>query len=146
MFYKVIRDGIVIDVLFGAAWVCLGKHGRPVHCDVRRATGVISSDGSIIYHIDGAPFLGDYMDVIVASIDEAEANALQDELDIGKEVPAEPEAGEPETGEPETTPEDTSAEEVMSAAAMRQSIIDLQAQNAMLVECILEMSEVVYGV
>ncbi|MBR4081133.1 MAG: hypothetical protein IKK21_05055 [Clostridia bacterium] len=156
MFYKIIAGGVVVDVLEGAAWVCLNKHGRPVHCEASRATGVISSDGSIIYHIDGAAFLGDYMDVIVANIDEAEAIALKEQLDIGAEVPAEPEAPETDTdaGEDATEGEDAGNDEtqVMSAAAMRQRMLEQDAKLAeqdatiqMLTDCILEMSEVVYS-
>jgi len=144
MFYKIINGDSVVDVLFGASWVCLGKHGRPVLCDVRKATGVVSSDGSTIYHIDGAPFLGDYADVVIVCIEEAEAVQLKEQLDIGN-VPAEP---DPPITEPENPgEEDTGTEEtpVMGAAAMRQRIIDLENQNAMLVECLLEMSEVVYS-
>ena len=153
MSYKIIRDVTVIDVLDEAVWICLSKKGHPIRCGSLMAAGVLSSDGSAILHIAGAAPLGDYPDVSVVDITPEEAAALRAQLDLGEEVPDEPPIDDAPTDEPPPDQEENdSSENVMTAAEMRRHIVDLTAavetmvkQNTMLVDCILEMSEVVYG-
>lgn len=136
MYYKIIKDGIVIDAVEGSPWVCMGKHGYPVRCGPDRATGVLSHDSSIIYHIDGAVPLGDYQDVIVADIGWQEYDELRALLDDGEEVPVpEPVYPEPEP-EPEPDPEQPEVEKPMSVQEMREKIIEQEAQIADLTEAL----------
>lgn len=134
MYYKIIKDGIVIDAVEGSPWVCLGKHGYPVRCEPDRATGVISSDSSIIYHIDGAAPLGDYQDVIVADIGWQEYDELRALLDDGETVPVpEPVIPEPEP-EPEPEPDQPVEEKPMSVQEMRERIMEQDRQIAELTD------------
>lgn len=127
MYYKIIKDGVVIDAVTGSPWVCKGKHGRPVRCDPRHATGVLSSDSSLIYHIDGAAPLGQYQDVIVADITAEEYEALLPELALGETVPVTPVVEE--TPSP-TVLQEVSPAPIMSAAQMRQHILEQDKQIA----------------
>ena len=134
MYYKIIKDGAVIDAVTGSPWVCKGKHGRPVRCDPRQATGVLSSDSTLIYHIDGAAPLGDYPDVIVADIGWQEYDELRALLDDGEEVTApKPELVIP-VPEPEPTPEQPEAEKTMSVQEMREKIMEQEKQLAKLTD------------
>lgn len=134
MYYKIIKDGIVIDAVEGSPWVCKGKHGYPVRCGPDRATGVLSHDSSIIYHIDGAAPLGDYQDVIVADIGWQEYDELRALLDDGEEVPVpEPVIPEPEP-EPEPAPEQPEQEKPMSVQEMREKITAQEQQIAELAD------------
>lgn len=50
-YYKVIKNGKVIDVLDRLVYVKIQKkHGIPVNCDCNEAEGIISSDGKTIWH------------------------------------------------------------------------------------------------
>ncbi len=133
MYYKIIKDGVVIDAVMGSPWVCKGKHGRPVRCDPRHATGVLSSDSSLIYHIDGAAPLGEYQDVIVADITAEEYEALLPELALGETVPAMPVAEEPSSP---SVLQEASPAPVMSAAQLRQHILEQDKQISQLTEMV----------
>ena len=136
MYYKIIKDGIVIDAVEGSPWVCKGKHGYPVRCGPDRATGVISHDSSIIYHIDGAAPLGDYPDVIVADIGWQEYDELRALLGDGETVPVpepEPVIPEPEP-EPEPEPDQPEPERPMTVQEMRERIMEQDRQIAELTD------------
>lgn len=54
MYYKIIKDGRVIDVLDRIIYVrWQEKHQIPLLCSESRAQGVLSSDERHIWHIDG---------------------------------------------------------------------------------------------
>lgn len=54
MYYKVIYNGQVIDALDRLSFVkYLPKHNIMVNCTENEAQGIISSDGSHIWHVDG---------------------------------------------------------------------------------------------
>lgn len=53
MFYKVIKDGKVIDVLTHLSYVKFQVKNRiMVGCDESSAQGIISSDGKYIWHLE----------------------------------------------------------------------------------------------
>lgn len=53
MYYKVIKDGKVIDVLNRLVFVKYQpKHNIMVLCDKSEAQGIVSSDESYVWHID----------------------------------------------------------------------------------------------
>ena len=136
MYYKIIKDGVVIDALDGGVFVRRNPRGLIVSCGPDRAIGVVSSDSSLIYHIDGAAPLGDYPDVIVADIGWQEYDELRALLDDGEEVPVpEPVYPEPEP-EPEPDPEQPEVEKPMSVQEMREKIIEQEAQIADLTEAL----------
>lgn len=51
MFYKVIKDDKVIDVLDKLVYLCYQeKYNRMVFCDAEKAQAIFSSDGKHIWH------------------------------------------------------------------------------------------------
>lgn len=53
MYYKVLKDGKVIDVLDHLVFVKYQKkHNIMVLCDKSEAQAIVSSDGSYIWHVD----------------------------------------------------------------------------------------------
>jgi len=133
MYYKIIKDGVVIDAVMGSPWVCKGKHGRPVRCDPRHATGVLSSDSTLIYHIDGAAPLGDHPDVIITDISQEEYERLLPQLELNETIPDMPDAPEVEPESPTSHAEETS---VMSPSQMRQHILKQDRQIADLTQTV----------
>jgi hypothetical protein len=54
MFYKVINKNSVIDAIFDPIYLCCQKgNNRLVRCNKIEAEGVLSSDGSIAWHVEG---------------------------------------------------------------------------------------------
>ena len=80
MYYKVIKNGKVIDVIDHLSFVKYQqKHGIMVACDESEAQAIISSDGEYIWHIDGLyniPVNG-YDTVKLEEIDEYEYKQLK---------------------------------------------------------------------
>lgn len=80
MFYKVIKDDKVIDVLNGLVFLKYQKkHDRMIFCDVSEAQAILSSDGNIIWHEESLcdiPVFG-YDTVHVEEIDEYEYMQLK---------------------------------------------------------------------
>lgn len=77
MFYKVIYDHIVIDVLSNPKWVIWAKKScRFLETDITSANGVISSDGSCTYNLEGKDkfenYHSNYKTVVVIEISEGE--------------------------------------------------------------------------
>ena len=51
MFYKVVKDNKVIDVLDRIVYLCYQKkHNRMMYCDESKAQAIQSSDGKYIWH------------------------------------------------------------------------------------------------
>lgn len=80
MFYKVIKDNKVIDVLDGLVFLKYQKkHGRMQFCDEAEAQAIFSSDRNYIWHVEGLydlPVFG-YDTVMLEKIDEFEYNRLK---------------------------------------------------------------------
>ncbi|MBR5014261.1 MAG: hypothetical protein IKY16_06610 [Bacteroidales bacterium] len=90
-FYKVIQSGKVIDVLQNPVFVKKSTRGHIISCDVSEASGVVSSDCSLIWHIAGKEVIPntDWQDAELADIDEVEYKELYTLLDLGAEIPSE---------------------------------------------------------
>lgn len=141
MFYKIVSNGQIVDVCDGLTFVRLQKRNSIfLHCsNEAEATGIISSDGSTIYLLEGAEPVNDLAYATYTEITEEQYIDLREQLvengmlDNPKdEPPAAEEDDGTETTEPVAKSED------------RKLIESLQAQVDMLTECILEMSEYVY--
>lgn len=53
MYYKVMQNGNVVDVLDRLIFLkYLPKHNVMVHCDIDEAQAILSSDQNIIWHVD----------------------------------------------------------------------------------------------
>ncbi|MBQ9229093.1 MAG: hypothetical protein IJ680_03510 [Paludibacteraceae bacterium] len=151
MFYKILLDGMVVDVIDGKNFVKYQNSNdmKLLTNNEDEAFGILSSDMSTIWHLEGLldpPENGGFSTVAAVEISEDEAKALREQLGDGEPVenPEEPEPEDPGTEEPE--------EPVMTPTEMRQRITELTAtvedltqHNEMLEECLLELSEIVYA-
>ena len=145
-YYKLIHSGEIVDVLCGdnAIWMTENPRSLTLYVGAQeQARGVLSSDGQTTYHIAGTPPFAEYpqfADVALEEISPDEYQALREELDAGRQ-PVEP-AQEPP--EPAEQPGEAPAPKTRMAQ-LESLVADLQAQNDMLAECLMEMSEIVYG-
>ena len=80
MYYKVMKDGKVIDVLDHLVFVKYQKkHNIMLLCEESEAQAIVSSDGSYVWHLDwllNIPVDG-YDTVQIEEIDEYEYNQLK---------------------------------------------------------------------
>ena len=141
MHYKIISGGQIIDACESLNYVRWQDKNRLfIGCASEWADGLISSDGSEIYILDGArpldlPADAAYRTVTYEEITPEEYQEIRDELDAGQAIVIpDPEPSGDDTPQPQTR-----------LAQLESQVAELAEQNAMLVECILEMSEVVYG-
>ena len=96
MFYKVIKDNEIIDVLDNITFVKIQiTHNRLIVCPEKFAQGILSSNGENIWFVDGIieENINKYEVVELIKIDETEYNILKDALISNEfiEVPEEPE-------------------------------------------------------
>ena len=82
MFYKVIKDGKIIDVLDSLVYVKYQKkHNRMMFSDIEEAQAILSSDRKHIWHMEGLYKIpveaGHYDDVRAEEIDEYEYEQLK---------------------------------------------------------------------
>jgi hypothetical protein len=75
MYYKILKDNKIVSVIDNLSYVCLSpKSGRILLCNQDEAQGIVSSDGSTIWHLKGFydfPF-GDYEAVEAIAITKEE--------------------------------------------------------------------------
>lgn len=145
-YYKIMQNGAVIDAGYTfLKWV--EKHHCLMICEPAQAEYVQSYDRTTIYHDSwlrpvptGAPACEAAKVVVIGETEYDEIRAL---LDDGEEVPVDPVEPEPEPIEPDDPVEPD--DRPMTVAEMREKIAEQQESISMLIDCILEMSEVVYG-
>jgi hypothetical protein len=82
MFYKVIKDGKIIDILDSLVFVKYQKkHDRMVFSDMEEAQAILSSDRKYIWHTEGLyriPVEAGYYDVVeLQKIDKYEYEQLK---------------------------------------------------------------------
>lgn len=147
-YFKIIRDGNVIDA--GEIFLKWQKKNRVmVSCPPEEAQFILSGDGNTIYRVqwlNPAPEeAGQHEVVEAAMIERQEYLDLRTQLDEGEIVPdPKPIVPEPDP-EPEPESEHPATEKQMTIAEMRQRIKAQDTEILMLTECLLEMSEIVYG-
>lgn len=150
-FYKIIRDGEVVDAAFTfLQWN--ERHSCMMACEPRDAQFVQSYDGESIYRVAWLnPVSGElaerYETVETAMIDRQEYEDLRAVLDDGETVPLPPETEEPPDKPPEEPPEEPEepGERPMTVQEMRDKIREQEEMLQILTECVLEMSEVIYA-
>ena len=131
MYYKVISEGQIIDVCDGLNYVKWQARNRLfLSCEANGADGIVASDGSAVYLLTGAEPVGDCAYVTTVEISLEEYDELRAQLIDGGMI-------EDDTADPGNEP--------VARAKWLERLEVLEAQNAMLTECLLEMSEVVYG-
>lgn len=150
MFYKIMQGNTVIDAIAGVQYVVFQERNRlNIIGKKAEAFGIMSSDMSTIWHVDGLadiPVDSEYQTVAMVEITEEEYDTLREQLAAGDVVEDPEEEQQPDEG---TTEE---PEVVMSPTEMRLRINELTAtvealtaEKDMLMECVLEMSAVVYA-
>lgn len=106
-----------------------------VRCDERDACGIVSLDGSSIYTLAGKNIGGGFDSeetaVIIPYAEYEELSLLEEQTDPEEDSPV--------------IPEDVPEETILTRAELTRRITELEEQNALLQDCILEMSEAVYG-
>lgn len=91
--YKIIKDEIVIDVIRNPKYVLfLDRNNTVLPTDISYAQGIISSDGSTLWHVEGFPEFSDYETVSMIEVTEREGIELENIL---KGIIAEAEALKP---------------------------------------------------
>lgn len=155
IFYKILADGKVLDVndVF-LRWQ--PKHGVMLVCDPAKAEFICPRDCSGYYHPswlnkppEGAVYDGE---IDAEEITEAEYRALLEQLEAGGTVVnPEPDpggTGGEDTGAGDNETSDSGGQQKPTVADMKQLVdtcADLRKQVQMLTDCVLEMSEEVYG-
>lgn len=135
LYIKVVQGDSVIKVEAheDPVYVCRNKNNLIVRCSEPYAQGILSFDGSDVYQLVGKDSLNleseyytahiiyqpEYEEIISGSVDEE---------DTTPEVP-----------------EDTTEDEIMTRAELTAAVAELNERNAMLEECLLEMSEIIYA-
>lgn len=155
IFYKILADGKVLDVndVF-LRWQ--PKHAVMLVCDPAKAEFICPRDCSGYYHPswlnkppEGAVYDGE---IDAEEITEAEYRALLKQLEEGETVNnPEPDPGgtggeDTGTGDNETS--NSGGQQKPTVADMKQLVdtcAGLQKQVQMLTDCVLEMSEEIYG-
>lgn len=134
MFYKIISGGYIVDACNGLSCVRWQEKNKIfVSCAEQYAEGFVSSDGKKIFLLPSAPERLGLDRGEPVEIDEETYHELVQEL-IDKGIIIIDDEDEPED-----------PDEPVPKSQLLQRVELLEEQNQMLVECILEMSEVVYG-
>ena len=134
---------IWIKVMDGETLIAAEAHERPqyvrrqsngaiVLCDEAFAQGIVSNDGTVIYQLDGKAPIG------IDGCSTAYQIYGTEYDDLIRDVP------DTEDDTPELPP-DTPEDKILTRAELTARVQELEAQNAMLTDCLLEMSEVVYA-
>ena len=101
--------------------------GNIVRSPEHNAQGIISYDQTAIYQLDDrARMAGDYLVAVFINGDEY------------REIVPDEDGGDPDDETP-------ASEDVMTREELTAKVAELEEQNAMLMECVMEMSEIVYA-
>ena len=134
MYYKIISEGQIIDASTDLNYVKWQEKNRLfLSCDAESSDGIISSNGADIYLLTEKETGEDLPVAEIVEIDEEEYLALKEEIDAGNSVE------QPGEQEGETNTHKTRLKR------LEEEVEELRAANEMLTECLLEMSEIVYG-
>lgn len=86
MKYKIVKENTVIDIIESPIWL-KAYNNMLVMCDAKEATGILSSDGSISYHMNGMDDLDMYdEDTLIIQITDEEADEIKKITDLGGTV------------------------------------------------------------
>lgn len=142
MYYKVILGSTIVDAQERLHYVMWQEENQLLlTCSVEQANGIVSSDGSMVWHLDGLPAFsaGDYQTVRVVEIGLDEYEQLIEQLKKEEELP------DASTDETETVLAGQSTTELLlTIQSLQAEIESLKEQDEFLSDCLLEMSEAVY--
>lgn len=89
MFLKIVKDSTVVDAVEKLTYVRQNPRNKTIIiCDPEFANGIVSSDGSVIWHLEGLPEFssGNYETVVAIEVCEDEYNSIMKQLYAGEEV------------------------------------------------------------
>ena len=145
-YFKIIQDGNIIGC--GANFIrWFPRTRRFAICDMEQAQGVMDSLTEQLFHTNWLYEIPaeagiTFPEAEVVLIDADEYNDIYEYLSDGEPIPIPEPEPEPTPPEPEPEPEEQPR---MTVQEMREKIAEQEDQIAMLTECLLEMSEIVYG-
>lgn len=126
MYYKILMDGVIVDALHDPVYVRWQERNGIfiVARDIAKACGIVSSDGSAIYHITGMseiPVEG-YATADMAEVSEEKYLTLRQQLDEGQQII------EPET--PEEDAEETQEQQVLTLTSLHARLTAAESEVA----------------
>ena len=134
MYYKIISDGLIVDACSELNYVRWQERNRLfLSCEQAGADGFVSSDGSQIYLLENTADIEDLPHATFTEITLEEYTEIRNELIDGGAIDA------------DTTDPEEEARQEFNRSEILKRMEELEAQNMILIECIMEMSEVVYG-
>lgn len=145
-YYKLIAGDAIVDVIDAdeAAWMVENPRSLSVYVGSQdQAKGVLSSDGSTVWHLEGRDKFTDFQNYQTARLEEigaGEFRRLREEINEGNRLTVQ-EDGEMLPG----AADDGNIKPQTAVEHLRRKVEDQAAEIAMLTECLLEMSEVVYA-
>lgn len=89
MFLKIVKGSLVIDAVQKLTYVRQNPRNKAIIMSKAEfANGIVSSDGSVIWHLEGLPQFssGNYETVIAIEVCEDEYNSIIKQLYAGEEV------------------------------------------------------------
>lgn len=143
-YYKLVSSGKIVDAIDAATanWIIENTRNYSLFSGPQEfAHGVEATDQHCVYHILGYPVFHDYPDFETAELVEIEEEEYTAVL---ADILAERIANEPEPI-PEEEPGESEQIAKTRMQMLEEQVAALQEVNDMLTECLLEMSEIVYG-
>lgn len=145
-------DNQIIDVLDYLVYVQTYIDGSLVRTQEPYASGVLSSDQDTAYHIESLQDFATpgFETVRITEISELDGVALRKALATGDpvyegDVLPEITGDDPDPEDENPTQPDNPSGEILSRAELTAKVAELEDTNNMLMECIMEMSEIVYA-
>lgn len=89
MFIKILKGSTVVDAMTSLNYVRQNPRNKTIiSCDPEFANGIVSSDNSVIWHLEGLPEFtsGNYETVVAVEVCEDEFNSISAALQAGEEV------------------------------------------------------------
>ena len=151
MFYKIILNGMVVDIQTELHYVRWQEaNNLMIMCSEEMANGIISSDSSVIWHVEGFPEFPDGLcqTVIVEEIEEDEYLRWKERLETATtetEEATEESPSENATAEESASKAYLSIQDLLTIQELMDKVEKLEKENELLSECLIEMSEKVYA-
>lgn len=89
MFLKIVKGSTVVDAVQTLTYVRQNTRNKTIiMSEPEFANGIVSSDGSVIWHLEGLPKFssGNYETVVAVEVCEDEYNSIIKSLNAGEEV------------------------------------------------------------
>lgn len=148
MFYKIILNGMVVDIQTELHYVRWQEaNNLMIMCSKEMANGILSSDSSVIWHVEGLPEFpeGLCQTVIVEKIEEDEYLRWKERLEANTmetdEVVEEQTTTTEESTNNDVLESKTSIQTLLTIKELEDKVSRLEEENVILSERILELSE-----